>query len=210
MGVIRHPDQRVAVIIDTQNLYHSAKNLYKSKVNFANVVAKAVQDRKLIRAMSYVVNTESGEEGAFFEALEKVGIEIKTKDLQIFYGGAKKADWDVGMVVDGIKLANKVDAIVFATGDGDFIPGVEYIQSMGCQVEAITFGRSASSALRDAVDDFIDLDEDPKSFLIGYRGGGRKNGRNTRATSKRSTTKAAKDHLKEQVSRVVGSDTDDL
>jgi hypothetical protein len=160
--------------------------------------------------MSYVVNTESGEESAFFEALEKVGIEIKTKDLQIFYGGAKKADWDVGMVVDAIKLANKVDAIIFATGDGDFIPGVEYIQHMGCQVEAVTFGRSASSALKAAVDDFIDLDEDPKSYLIGYRGGGRKNGRNTRSTSKRSTTKAVKENLKEQVSRVVGSDTDDL
>jgi len=210
MGVIRHPEQRVAVIIDTQNLYHSAKNLYKSKVNFANVVATAVQGRKLIRAMSYVVNTESGEEGAFFEALEKVGIEIKTKDLQIFYGGAKKADWDVGMVVDAIKLANKVDAIIFATGDGDFIPGVEYIQHMGCQVEAVTFGRSASSALKAAVDDFIDLDEDPKSYLIGYRGGGRKNGRNTRAGSKRSTAKAAKDHMKEQVSKVFGTDTDFL
>jgi len=210
MGVIRHPDQRVAVIIDTQNLYHSAKNLYKSKVNFANVVAEAVQDRKLIRAISYVVNTEGGEESAFFEALEKVGIEIKTKDLQIFYGGAKKADWDVGMVVDAIKLAHKVDAIIFATGDGDFIPGVEYIQNMGCQVEAITFGRSASSGLKAAVDDFIDLDEDPKQFLIGYRGGGRKNGRNTRPIPKRAAERSAKADLKLQVSKVVGTDTDDL
>lgn len=223
MGVIRHPDQRVAVIIDTQNLYHSAKNLYKSKVNFANVVQKAVQDRKLIRAISYVVNTEDGTESAFFEALEKVGIEIKTKDLQIFYGGAKKADWDVGMVVDAIKLAHKVDAIVFATGDGDFIPGVEYIQSMGCQVEAITFGRSASSALRAAVDDFIDLDEDPKNFLIGYRGGGRRTtgggrtGRTTKPSSTRSTTTKkpatrtrAKADLDKGVSRVVGTDTDYL
>ena len=84
MRVIRHPDQRVAILIDTQNLYHSAKNLYKSKVNFGAVVKAALGDRKLIRALSYVVNTESGEEGAFFEALEKVGIEIKTKDLQIF------------------------------------------------------------------------------------------------------------------------------
>lgn len=221
MGVIRHPDQRVAVIIDTQNLYHSAKNLYKSKVNFANVVAKAVQNRKLIRAMSYVVNTEDGTESAFFEALEKVGIEIKTKDLQIFYGGAKKADWDVGMVVDAIKLANKVDAIVFATGDGDFIPGVEYIQSMGCQVEAITFGRSASSALRAAVDDFIDLDEDPNQFLIGYRG--RRNisprkpsSRDSKPAEKKSTgrkgtTRApAKQALETQVSKVVGTDTDYL
>jgi len=210
MGVIRHPEQRVAVIIDTQNLYHSAKNLYKSKVHFANVVAAAVQNRKLIRAMSYVVNTESGEESAFFEAMEKVGIEIKTKDLQIFYGGAKKADWDVGMVVDAIKLANKVDAIIFATGDGDFIPGVEYIQHMGCQVEAITFGRSASSALKAAVDDFIDLDEDPKNYLIGYRGGGRKNGRNTKETTKRANRQTNKKDLADQVSKVVGTDTDNL
>ena len=210
MGVIRHPEQRVAVIIDTQNLYHSAKNLYKSKVNFANVVKAAVQDRKLVRAMSYVVNTEGGEETAFFEAMEKVGIEIKTKDLQIFYGGAKKADWDVGMVVDAIKLAHKVDAIIFATGDGDFIPGVEYIQHMGCQVEAVTFGRSASSALKAAVDDFIDLDDDPKQYLIGYRGGGRKNNRNTKATPKRAAAREAKKDLADQVSKVVGTDTDDL
>ncbi len=173
MGVIRHPEQRVAVLIDTQNLYHSAKNLYKSKVNFASVVKAALGDRKLIRALSYVVNTEGGEEGAFFEALEKVGIEIKTKDLQIFYGGAKKADWDVGLAVDAIKLAHKVDAIVLATGDGDFIPLVEYVKSQGCQVEAITFGRSASSRLREVVDDFIDLDEKPQEFLIGYKTGRR-------------------------------------
>ena len=116
--VIKHKDQRVAVLIDTQNLYHSAKNLYKSKVNFAGVLEAAVGGRKLIRALSYVVNTESGEEQPFFEALEKIGIEIKTKDLQIFYGGAKKADWDVGLAVDAIKLSSKVDAIVLATGDG--------------------------------------------------------------------------------------------
>ena len=198
MGVIRHPDQRVAVIIDTQNLYHSAKNLYKSKVNFAAVVKAAVQGRKLIRAISYVVNTESGEESAFFEALEKVGIEIKTKDLQIFYGGAKKADWDVGMAVDAIKMAHKVDAIIFATGDGDFIPAVEYIKSQGCQVEAITFGRSSSSGLRAVLDDFIDMDKDPKQFLIGYRPTRRtSNGKKTRTKS------AASD-------KVVGTDTDDL
>lgn len=204
MGIIRHPDQRVAVIIDTQNLYHSAKNLYKSKVNFAAVVDAAVQDRKLIRAVSYVVNTESGEESAFFDALEKVGIEIKTKDLQIFYGGAKKADWDVGMAVDAIKLAPKVDAIVLATGDGDFIPLVDYLKSQGCQVEAITFGRSASSGLRGVVDDFIDLDEDPHHFLLGFRPVRKSNGRNTK-TRGRGDSKS-----KTQSSKVVGTDTDDL
>ncbi|KXJ98989.1 MAG: NYN domain protein [Parcubacteria bacterium OLB19] len=194
MRVIRHPDQRVAILIDTQNLYHSAKNLYKSKVNFGAVVKAALGERKLIRALSYVVNTESGEEGAFFEALEKVGIEIKTKDLQIFYGGAKKADWDVGLAIDAIKLSSKVDSIVLATGDGDFIPLVEFLKCQGCQVEVITFGRSASQKLKESVDDFIDMDENPQEFLIGF---------------KTKTTKR-KPNLRKQIKKVVGTDTDNL
>ncbi len=200
MGVIRHDEQRVAIFIDTQNLYHSAKNLYKSKVNFGAVVSAALGNRRLVRALSYVVNTESGEESAFFEALEKVGIEIKTKDLQIFYGGAKKADWDVGMAVDAIKMAHKVDAIILATGDGDFIPLVEYVKSQGCQVEVITFGRSASGKLREVVDDFIDLDENPSEFLIGYKGGKPKGHKREKSASP----------LRLQINKVVGTDTDTL
>ena len=170
MSVIKHKEQRVGVFIDTQNLYHSAKNLYKSKVNFGNVLKQAVAGRELIRARAYVVTTESGEEQNFFEALEKLGIEIKTKDLQVFYGGAKKADWDVGMAIDAVSMASKLDAIILATGDGDFVPLVEYLRfTEGCQVEVISFGKSTSSQLREAVDDFIDMCEDPKKYLIGYR-----------------------------------------
>jgi uncharacterized protein (TIGR00288 family) len=194
MGVIKHPEQRVAILIDTQNLYHSAKNLYHAKVNFGAVVKTALGNRKLIRAVSYVVNTEGGEETAFFEALEKVGIEIKTKDLQIFYGGAKKADWDVGMAVDAIKLAHKVDAIVLVTGDGDFIPLVEYVKSQGCQVEAITFGRSASGKLRETVDDFIDMDDNPNAYLIGYK----------------PMKRGGAQNQKKNVKKVVGTDTDGI
>jgi uncharacterized LabA/DUF88 family protein len=92
MTVIKHKQQRVAVFIDTQNLYHSAKNLYGAKVTFANLLESAVAGRQLIRAKAYVVDTEGGEEELFFEALGKLGIEIKTKDIQVFAGGAKKAD----------------------------------------------------------------------------------------------------------------------
>lgn len=171
MAVIKHKEQRVGVFIDTQNLYHSAKNLYKAKVNFGNVLKNAVAGRQLIRARAYVVTTESGEEQGFFEALEKLGIETKTKDLQIFYGGAKKADWDVGMAIDAIVMASKLDAVILATGDGDFVPLVEYLKyNEGCQVEVISFGKSSSGRLRDMADDFIDMCEDPSKYLIGYRG----------------------------------------
>jgi uncharacterized LabA/DUF88 family protein len=166
MAIIKHKDQRVAVFIDTQNLYHSAKNLYRARVNFANVLKEAVAGRNLIRAQAYVVTTESGEEKAFFDALTKMGIEIRTKDLQIFYGGAKKADWDVGIAVDAIALAPKLDAVVLATGDGDFVPLSEYLKAQGVQVEVISFGKSSSARLRDSVDDFIAMSLQERKFLL--------------------------------------------
>jgi uncharacterized LabA/DUF88 family protein len=171
MAVVKHKAQRVAVFIDTQNLYHSAKNLYHAKVNFNNVLKDAVAERTLVRAIAYVVTTESGEEQGFFEALAKIGIETKTKDLQVFAGGAKKADWDVGMAIDAIKMAPKLDAVVLATGDGDFVPAVEYLKTTGgCQVEVISFGRSSSGRLKEAVDEFIDMDADPKRYTINLPG----------------------------------------
>ena len=171
MAVIKHREQRVGMFIDTQNLYHSAKNLYKAKVNFGQVVKEAVAGRAVIRVIAYVITTESGDEKGFFEALGKLGIETKTKDLQIFFGGAKKADWDVGLAVDAIKIAPKLDTVIIASGDGDFIPLVEYLQmNEGCQVEVVAFGKSASAKLKEATDDFVDLCENPKKYLIGYGG----------------------------------------
>jgi uncharacterized LabA/DUF88 family protein len=169
MAVIKHKEQRVGIFIDTQNLYHSAKNLYGARVNFGQVVKDALAGRAIIRAVAYVITTESGDEKAFFEALVKAGIETKTKDLQIFAGGSKKADWDVGLAVDAIKMAPKLDTVIIASGDGDFIPLVEYLQmNEGCQVEVITFGRSASAKLKEAADDFVDLDKNPEKYLLGH------------------------------------------
>lgn len=171
MSIIKHPEQRVGVFIDTQNLYHSAKNIYRARVNFGNVLKDAVADRRLVRARAYSVTTESGEEKGFFDALAKVGIEMITKDLQIFYGGAKKADWDVGLAVDAIIAAPKLDTVILVTGDGDFIPLVKYLQvHSGCQVEVVSFGRSTSGKLKEAADDFLDLDEEPRRYLLGFRG----------------------------------------
>lgn len=167
MSVIKHSNQRVGVFIDAQNLYHSAKNLHHGRVNFENVLADALAERQLVRAIAYVITTETGEEKSFFEALGKIGIETKTKDLQIFSSGSKKADWDVGLAIDAVKIADKLDVIVLASGDGDFVPLVEYLKMNGCQVEVITFGKSASGKLREAADDFIDMDNDPRRYVMG-------------------------------------------
>lgn len=167
MPIIKHKDQRVAILLDVQNLYHSAKNLYNARVNFAEILKTALSGRKLVRAIGYVIKTETGEETAFFEALTKMGIETKMKDLQIFPGGMKKGDWDVGMAIDAIRLGEStVDALVLGTGDGDFVPLVDYLKGRGRQMEVISFGRSTSAKLKEAADDFMDMSDDPKKFTI--------------------------------------------
>jgi uncharacterized LabA/DUF88 family protein len=165
--MIRHSSQRVAVLIDVQNLYYSARNLYNAKVNFGNIVKDAVGDRELTRSIAYVVKTKTGEEKPFFEALGKVGIETKEKELQIFFGGAKKADWDVGLAVDAVILSEKVDAIVLVSGDGDFEPLVRYLQMRGVYVEIAAFRETASSKIIETADNFVDLSADKKYLMLG-------------------------------------------
>lgn len=163
--IAKPKEQRVEVLIDAQNLYHSAKNLYGARVNFKEVLREAVAGRKFIRAFGYVVRTKTGEEKPFFEALSKLGIETRVRDLQEFYGGAKKADWDVGIVIDAIRTSAGLDVIVVVSGDGDFIALVEYLKNQGKRVEVMAFGRTTSAKLKEVADEFIDLDLSEKYLL---------------------------------------------
>ena len=164
--VLKPSGQRVAILIDVQNLYHSAKNLYQARVNFREILKSAAGKRNLIRSFAYVVRTKTGEEKPFFEALISLGIETRVRDLQEFFGGLKKADWDVGITVDAIRIAPSVDTIVLASGDGDFIQLVEYLKNQGKRVEVMAFGRSSSSRLKEMADEFIDLESEPDRFLL--------------------------------------------
>lgn len=164
--MIKHKEQRIGMLVDVANMYHSAKNLYGKKVNFKEILNQGVSGRKLVRATAYVVRTEGEEETPFFEALSQQGFEVKMKDLQIFAGGSKKADWDVGIAIDAIKLADKLDVIILVSGDGDYIPLVSYLQNnKGCLVEVMAFRKTTSSRLLEEADDFIDLGSN-RHFLI--------------------------------------------
>ena len=162
----KHKEQRIGVFVDVQNMYYSAKHTYNSKVNFSNILKLAVNNRKLIRAIAYVIKADIKEENNFFDVLEKIGYEINSKDLQIFFGGAKKGDWDVGIAMDMIKLAPKLDTVVLVSGDGDFIPLLEHVRALGCRVEVIAIGKTTSSKLISIVDDFIDIEKNKRQLLI--------------------------------------------
>lgn len=164
--MIKHANQRVGVFIDTSNMYHSAKNLFNARVNFKAVLDSAVAGRQLIRAIAYVVRTKTGEEKPFFDALTSLGIETREKELMEYESGLKKADWDVGIAVDAIRIASLLDVVVLCSGDGDFHPLLEYLRNQGRQVEVIAFGKTTSGKLKEIADVFIDLSADEDLYLI--------------------------------------------
>jgi len=165
--MVKNLNQRVGVFVDVSNMYHSARHLYDARVNFGAILREAVGGRQLIRAIAYVVSADIEQEKDFFKALELSGFEVKQKELQVFAGGAKKGDWDVGITVDAITLAQRLDVVILVSGDGDYVPLVEYLRrNTGCKVEIIAFAKSASKKLIEEADEFVDLGKTSSKFLI--------------------------------------------
>ena len=161
-----HPNQRVAVLADSQNLYHTAQSLYSRNIDYSSLLKEAVSDRELTRAIAYVIRADSPEEEKFFEALIDIGFETKIKEIKTFGDGTKKADWDVGMSLDAVTLANHVDTVVLCTGDGDFSRLCSHLRHEGVKVEVMAFGSSTAEELIEATDEFTDLADDENRFLL--------------------------------------------
>ncbi len=166
LTVPQRKNHRVGVFVDVSNMYHSAKNLYKARVNFAELLKLATANRELVRAIAYVVKSDTEEEKAFFSALEKAGFELKSKDLQIFPGGMKKGDWDVAIAIDAITISKLVDVVVIVSGDGDYEPLVDYLKFNGTIVEVAGFDRSTSARLIEATNNFLDLEGVKEKVLL--------------------------------------------
>jgi len=164
--VPQRKNHRVGVFVDVANMYHSAKNLYKARVNFRELLKLVTANRELVRAVAYVIKSDTKEEKAFFEALEKAGFELKSKDLQVFPGGMKKGDWDVAIAVDAITLSRQVDVVVIVSGDGDYEPLVDYLKFNGTIVEVAGFQRSTSARLIESANNYLDLEEVKEKVLL--------------------------------------------
>ena len=161
-----HPGQRVAVLVDAQNLYHTAQSIYSRNIDYSELLEEAVSGRQLTRAIAYVIRADSPEEESFFDALVDIGFETRIKDIKRFSDGTKKADWDVGMSLDAVTLANHIDALVLCTGDGDFSRLCSHLRHEGVKVEVMAFESSTAEELIEAADSFLDLGEDADTFLL--------------------------------------------
>ena len=161
-----HPAQRVAVLADAQNLYHSSHSLFSQNIDYSGLLDATVDGRELVRAIAYVIRADVPDEERFFEALIDIGFETKIKDIKTFGDGSKKADWDVGMSLDAVTLGDRVDVVVLCTGDGDFARLCTHLRHEGARVEVMSFGESTADELVAAADNHMDMSDRAETFLL--------------------------------------------
>ncbi len=158
--VYENTAQRVAVFVDVQNMFYSAKTLHQSKIDYRKLLEEILKGRQLVRAIAYVVQKADVDQSAFLEALRRSGYEVKGKELTIRDDGTSKGDWKVEISLDAIALAPKMDCMVLVSGDGDFVPLVRALDARGCRTEVVSFEQSTSNDLMRTCHQFIPIEQD--------------------------------------------------
>ncbi len=151
--------ETIALFVDSQNLYYSARMGYAAKVNYEKLIRLITENRKMVKAFAYIVQPPEGDVKPFATSLERIGYIVKTKDVRTRSDGSAKANWDMGIALDILGILDHVDTIVLASGDGDFAPLVDFIKGKNKRVEIYAFADNTAYDLKEKADKFVPLGE---------------------------------------------------
>lgn len=150
-------EQRVGIFIDVQNMFYAAKHLYGSKLNFTRLLDYVSRGRPLTRAISYIIKTPEIDQSNFITMLRSNGYEVRVKELKQRPDGSAKGDWDMGLALDALAMAERLDVIAIVSGDGDFVDLVNLLKARGVRVEVYSFPYSTAEELRTAATEFYQM-----------------------------------------------------
>jgi uncharacterized LabA/DUF88 family protein len=150
-------EQRVGIFIDVQNMFYAAKHLYGSKLNFTRLLDYVSRGRPLTRAISYIIKTPEIDQSNFITMLRSNGYEVRVKELKQRPDGSAKGDWDMGLALDALAMAERLDVIAIVSGDGDFVDLVNLLKARGVRVEVYSFPYSTAEELRSAATEFYQM-----------------------------------------------------
>jgi len=151
--------QRVAVLIDVQNMFHSAYDCFHGRLNYRKLAETVAARRQVTRSIAFAVQ-DGNDQASFFSMLREAGFDVRAKAPRIRPDGSRKGGWDLGIAIEALSLAPKVDAIALVSGDGDFVELADALRARGVRVEVYAFERSVGRALREAADLFVPIGED--------------------------------------------------
>jgi len=151
--------EKIAMFVDSQNLYYSARTAFASKVNYEKLLRLVTGNRTLVKAIAYIVQPPDGDVKPFATSLERIGYIVKIKDVRTRSDGSAKANWDMGIALDILGIIDAVDTIALASGDGDFVALLEFIKAKNKRVEVFSFSENTAYDLKEKADRFEPLGE---------------------------------------------------
>ncbi|MBC8289428.1 MAG: NYN domain-containing protein [Planctomycetes bacterium] len=151
---------RVAVFVDVQNVYYTVKQIYGCHFDYRAFWDQVTAGREVVRAFAYAIDRKAQKQIQFQQILESIGFEVKLKPFIQRSDGSAKGDWDVGITLDMIELANEVDVAVLASGDGDFDLAVRKLRDAhGVEVEVYGARKLTAGSLIQAATRFVPIEQ---------------------------------------------------
>ncbi|CAH6802308.1 Nuclease [Vibrio chagasii] len=156
--------ENIAILVDVQNVYYTTRDKYRSNFDYNQFWYFATEGRHVVAAHAYAISSQDPKQRQFHHILRGVGFDVKLKPFIQRRDGSAKGDWDVGIALDAIELAENVDTIVLVSGDGDFEILVERIkQRFGKKVEVYGVPGLTAQNLIDSASKFVPIEKD---FLL--------------------------------------------
>ncbi|BCG22858.1 MULTISPECIES: NYN domain-containing protein [Pseudomonas] len=130
--------KKIAVFADVQNLYYTVRQAYGCHFNYTALWKDIAARGEIVEAYAYAIDRGDARQQQFQQILRNLGFTVKLKPFIQRADGSAKGDWDVGITIDILDAAARVDEIVLASGDGDFDLLLDRVRDRG--VEAVAYG----------------------------------------------------------------------
>lgn len=114
------PLKKIAIFVDVQNIYYTTRQAYGRQFNYRKLWDKVKSKGVIVSATAYAIHRGDDKQLKFQNALKHIGFSVKLKPYIQRSDGSAKGDWDVGITIDVMAIAPKVDTVILLSGDGDF------------------------------------------------------------------------------------------
>lgn len=165
---------KTLVLIDGANMYAATKAL-GFDIDFRKFYKRANESCELMRICYYTALLEENERiviKPLVDWLAYNGYTVVTKAAKVMTNSAGvrkvKGNMDIELAMDAIEITCNAatplaENIVFCTGDGDFVPLIEFLQKRGVRVTVVssieTHPPLCADSLRKQADNFIELND---------------------------------------------------
>ena len=155
---------KTAIFVDVQNIYYTTRDTFKRSFNYKRFWNQIESNNEIIIANAYAVDKGDEKQRKFQYALQSIGFNVKLKPYISRADGSAKGDWDVGITIDILDSAEKVEKIILLSGDGDFDLLLHKVKDKyGCLVDLYGVKKLTANSLIESASKFFPISN---NFLI--------------------------------------------